>query len=435
MAVRAARNATRWPSFLADRLSVGRRRLQKRRWSEGFRSAMADDQIDCCVGSVPYWEGHPLVALLFGWPGSTAADLQPYMQLYDRMSVPCIAVPTSIRESLDQRIADRRSTNLFAELQVELCNLRSNLLLHFFSASYLQYIGPFVYFARRVTKGIVFDSGPTLRVDREFWRNSQRTRHAVEAMAASGVCEPLGALSSAYLSTVGAIREFRHRYELKVKEMASLEMMYAPQLYMHCRDDPMVSQKEFRELLEYNRERKNLPVWEVSWPGARHLGHLAAEPDDYESVLRDFVQTVSPLAVEQLEVGRNAGAEWPPSVPTDEEMTMAYKWGRPYLSPYHEDEVAREQVMQQKRLRARQQLAAVPESQAAFQYPDGEVRAEPPLLDDTSKWIAANKPELPPGVQDLSGRAEKLRPTQTTETSAKVMPLSWKGVYRDYDQP
>eukprot|EP01062_Namystynia_karyoxenos_P059202 TRINITY_DN50643_c0_g1_i1.p1 TRINITY_DN50643_c0_g1~~TRINITY_DN50643_c0_g1_i1.p1 ORF type:complete len:460 (+),score=106.16 TRINITY_DN50643_c0_g1_i1:76-1455(+) len=409
---------------------------QRRWWSEGFRRAMAESEIDCVTGAVPYWEGHPLTAVLFGWPGSTPGQLAPYMQLYDRMGVPCVALCPSLRESINVYRADLRASMLYAELQVELCNLRSDLLFHFFSTTFLQYLGGAVYFCRKLTKGIVFDSAPTMRIDRDFWHNCTRTTRALQAMVRSGVAPQRGPVSRAWVQGAEWLREVRDQHDLKIREMTSLEMMFAPQLYMYCEDDPLLPRKELQELIEYNRERKGMKVWEVVWPGDRHLGHLQAEPVDYETVLRDFVQSVAPLKVEQLEVGRNAGAEWPPAVPTDEEMRAAHKWSRPYISPYHEHEVTIERELEGKRSAAAAERAAIPEGQAAFRYPDGAVRPDPPELEDTAHWIAENTPELPHGVQDLSGRADVERPTVTVEQPVhRPAPIGWEGIPRDYNKP
>ena len=71
--------------------------------------------------------------------------------------------------------------------------------------------------------------------------------------------------------------------------------------------------REIDELIEYNREYKSMKVWEVTWPGNKHTCLLDNHAEEYENVLRDFINGIAPIKVEQLEVGRNAGSEWPPA--------------------------------------------------------------------------------------------------------------------------
>ena len=176
-----------------------------------------------------------------------------------------------------------------------------------------------------------------------------------------------------------------------------------------------------------------------------------AEPEEYENVLRDFIHSIIPTKVEQLEVGRNAGAEWPPAyvhtqplhvpppppppphrIPSDEEQRYAYKWSRPYISKYYDSEVAREQQMEGKRLAAHSERVALPDGATQYRYPDGQVRDVPPPLEETAEYIQETTPEFPPGVMDLRDRSHKLRTPENTEVPRHaVLPTNYKVVQRD----
>ncbi|KAJ9459138.1 hypothetical protein DIPPA_07964 [Diplonema papillatum] len=422
------------------RAACGRRlalqRLQRRRWSEEFRSILEEPEINCRLGNVPYYEGHPLVALLFGWPGATEEGMRQYSAIYDRMGVPSVLVLPSWREAHVDDAADMKVQRLFAELQVELCNLRTDLVLHYFSASFLQFLGPMVYLGRRVTKGIIFDSCPTQRHDFLPWYNANRVSRAAELLEEGGLIPGVGPIARKVATMRSFWREYRDAYRTRAREMSALEMMFAPQLYLHCKDDPLIQKKSFAELIEYQRERKNMKVWEVAWPGDRHMGHLQAHSEEYEMVVRDFVQGIQSVPIEQLEVGRNAGAEWPPAVPTDEEMLAAAKWTRAYLSPYHEQEIALEAQLRKKRERLVGEQRAISDGQPFFRYPDGSIKAEPTSLEETEKYIAENTPEFPVGVQDLRNRSHIQRtPTHLESNTFEVQPPRHQTIYVDQSKP
>eukprot|EP01063_Lacrimia_lanifica_P009241 TRINITY_DN16243_c0_g1_i1.p1 TRINITY_DN16243_c0_g1~~TRINITY_DN16243_c0_g1_i1.p1 ORF type:complete len:424 (+),score=161.45 TRINITY_DN16243_c0_g1_i1:106-1377(+) len=407
----------------------------RRHWSNEFRDLMDHDLINCKLGAVPYYEGHPLVAVLFGWPGATAEGMRPYGEMYDRMGVPCVMVVPTWKEAWHDDSADLKVQRVFAELQVELCNLRTDLVLHFFSASFLQFLGPMVYLGRRVTKGYIFDSAPTQLVEGDRWYNAGRVSHAADLLGKQGLIPPVGAISQHTATFRAWLAEYIEGYRARVREMAALEMMFAPQLYFRSEFDPLIRPKEFDELIEYNRERKNMKVWEVVWPGDRHMGHLEAHGEEYEGTLRDFVNSIMPIRVEQLEVGRGAGAEWPPGVPTEEEMGAANKWTRAYLSPYHEDEIRREEQMKGKRKLLKEQKAAIAGGKTLFRYPDGTIRELPASQEETDKYIAENTRDFPPGVLDLSGRSHIQRTPENAENYRdQVLPPRHVVVHRDEDK-
>eukprot|EP01059_Diplonema_ambulator_P012064 TRINITY_DN22199_c0_g1_i1.p1 TRINITY_DN22199_c0_g1~~TRINITY_DN22199_c0_g1_i1.p1 ORF type:complete len:430 (+),score=63.70 TRINITY_DN22199_c0_g1_i1:28-1290(+) len=409
------------------------RSMGKRWWSEEFREMMTYPELNCKLGNVPYYEGHPLVAVLFGWPGATEEGMRPYGEMYDRMGVPCVMVIPTWKEVTNNDQADLRVQRVYAELQVELCNLRTDLVLHFFSTSFLQFLPPMVYLARRVTKGIIFDSCPTQRGE-DIYHSATRVSEAARLLRESGQIPGIGAARRAFATFRNLTHELVDGFVPKVREYTALEMMYAPQLYLRSEDDPLILKKDFSELLEYNRERKNMKVWEVTWPGNNHMNHLKDHAEEYEQVLRDFVGGIRTVPVEQLEVGRGAGAEWPPAVPTDEEMLHAYKWTRAYLSPYHEAEVQREEILKAKRETTETQRKAVPGTQ--YRYPDGSVRPERATLEETEKYIEENTPEFPPGVLDLRGRAHLQRtPSNVEHEPGKLLPPRFKAIYKDESVP
>eukprot|EP01064_Diplonema_japonicum_P016508 TRINITY_DN24517_c0_g1_i1.p1 TRINITY_DN24517_c0_g1~~TRINITY_DN24517_c0_g1_i1.p1 ORF type:complete len:420 (+),score=72.71 TRINITY_DN24517_c0_g1_i1:34-1293(+) len=410
------------------------RKIGRRYWSNEFREMMADPDIDCKLGEVPYYEGHPLVGVLFGWPGATAEGMKPYSEMYDRMGVPCVMVVPSWKEAYLDEAADLKMQRVYAELQVELCNLRTDLVLHFFSASFIQFLGPMVYLARRVTKGIVFDSCPTLRIEGESYYNANRISQAAEILEKNGEIPGVGIGPRQLATARQMFREWKGRFKTKAREMTALEMMFAPQLYLHSENDPMLQKKPFEELLEYQRERKNMKVWEVTWPGDNHMNHLKNHATEYEDVLRDFVDGIRTVPVEQLEVGRGAGAEWPPAVPTNEEMTHSHKWSRAYLSPYHEAEVKREEIMKKKRDEIQEQREQIEGS--VFRYPDGQPRPDRASLEDTEKYIEENTPEFPVGVVDLRGRSHLQRTPANIETEQRAfLPPRHKTIYKDETKP
>eukprot|EP01061_Rhynchopus_euleeides_P022560 TRINITY_DN36834_c0_g1_i1.p1 TRINITY_DN36834_c0_g1~~TRINITY_DN36834_c0_g1_i1.p1 ORF type:complete len:422 (+),score=138.70 TRINITY_DN36834_c0_g1_i1:108-1373(+) len=407
----------------------------RRCWSDGFRQMMQEEEVDCHLGRVPYYEGHPLVAVLFGWPGATEQTLRPYSELYDRMGVPSVMVLPWWREARVLTEGDLRVQRLFAELQVELCNLRTDLVLHFFSASHLQYLGACVYLGRRIMKGVVFDSGPVPALDNEMYQNATRTMRAAEVLAEQGTIAPVSPLRRSYTNAVRYYKEAAGGWTSRARELTAMEMVFAPQLFLRCENDPLLPENEFQQNLENQRDRKELKVWEVTWPGNRHCGHLEAHPEEYESVLRDFVMGIKDLPVEQLEVGRGAGAEWPPSLPTDEEMLHSYKWARPYLSPYHKEEVEREERMSGKRVLLDAQKRAVREGSTLYRYPDGSYRDTAPSLEETQMYIAENTPDMPAGVVDLRGRQDKIRtPINMEHGKLDVMPARYYITKRDLNK-
>lgn len=125
-------------------------------------------------------------------------------------------------------------------------------------------------------------------------------------------------------------------------------------------------------------------------------------------------------------------------MPTDEEMRFAKKIVRPYISPYHEQEVQREKVMRIKRAQTEEERLSLPLGATQFRYPDGRVRGEPPPLHETAEFIEANTAEFPPGVKDLRGRSGKHRfPDSSIDGSGlAVTDSSYKGkILRDDSIP
>ena len=214
---------------------------QRRHWSEEFRTIAQESELDLLLGNVPYYEGHPLVAVLFGWPGATAEGMRPYSEMYDRMGMPCVMLAPSWRECCVDDAADIRVMRLFAELQVELCNLRTELVLHFFSSTFLHFLGPCVYLGRRVTKGFVFDSCPTPRLeDHHDWYNADRVAAATKLLSGQGLIEEPGKLRRFYLTMRTWWRDKAEGFRMRAREKTSLEMMYAPQLYLKSEHDPLM---------------------------------------------------------------------------------------------------------------------------------------------------------------------------------------------------
>ena len=217
-----------------------KRKKYTRAWTDDFRSIIEDPAIGCAVGNVPYYEGGPLVAVLFGWPGATEQSMKQYSRLYDNMGVPSVMVVPTWREATDVQTADIKIQRIMAELQVELCNLRTDLVLHFFSSTTFQFLGPMVYLGRRVTKGIIFDSCPVLSRENDSWYNASRHSNVAKYLAEKGIIKSVGILSQ-FMSTWRFLRRNVELYwQNNAREKTALEMMYAPQLYLRSADDPFM---------------------------------------------------------------------------------------------------------------------------------------------------------------------------------------------------
>ena len=213
---------------------------QRRSWSDEFRHMVEEEEVNCKLGEVPYYEGHPLVAVMFGWPGATEEGMRPYSEVYDRMGVPSVMVIPTEKEYDDVLQGDLRVQRVFAELQVELCNLRSDILLHFFSTATQPYLGACVYLGRRVMKGAIFDSGPVPHVEHQQWENATRTARARKLLEEQGDAPKSGPLRTAMSSCMRWGKECAAGWEARSRELMQMELLFTPQLFLRSAEDPLL---------------------------------------------------------------------------------------------------------------------------------------------------------------------------------------------------
>ena len=267
-----------------------------------------------CLHSAENRDSHTdrSLVILLPWLYATERAIKKYCDVYHQHNMDVLVVDVKLKHFVLPSKGRAAARSILSTLaQHDFMQKRQDIVIHSFSIGTYMYNVMLHEMAKQPEKyavfrdkirGLVFDSITIGSLDRMSAGVSRRLRNPVGQFLLQKLINLYFFITKC--CTVRAYSDLQYHFKYFP--------LHIPSLFFYCKNDPMSCEDSIQQIIRLWRDGDenfagNMVVHEKCWETSLHAGHLKQYPDEYVSILSEFLQSLR-LNQTDSEVGKTASS-------------------------------------------------------------------------------------------------------------------------------